>query len=261
MQETYKTYARAATFLLIAAILFSFDRLGVTTSLKKAFSPPLEFVQIPVFFVKNNLISKVNFVVNLRQIDKENLTLSQELAQSLAENAKLESISLENLALRDQLAFFSDRQIKSQAARVLNLSEFLTILPEQPKTVKVGSAVLLGANFVGVVVDTGAKFAKVRLPTDPASSIPAVIQTPSGVVRGILVGKYGKMMSLEKIEKQEIVPADSVVQTTGDEQLSPGFVLGKVAKVDNLGAAPFLNIQVESFVDFGKITTVFVINQ
>lgn len=261
MSETYKTYTRGLTFLLVAAILFSFDRLGVTTSLKKALSFPLAYIQIPVFRVKNNLISKVSFLVDLGQIDKENLRLSQKLAQLQAENAKLESLSAENQALRSQLNFVSKQQIKSSPAKVLNLSQFLTILPEQPNRVKVGSTVSLGANFVGVVVDTGAKFAKVRLPTDPASSIPAVIQTTSGAVRGILVGKYGKIMSLEKIEKQEIIPADSVVQTTGDEQLPPGFVLGKVAKVDNLGAAPFLNIQVESFLDFGKITTVFVINQ
>lgn len=260
MQESYKTYTSALTFLLIAAILFSFDRLGLTTNLKKAVSPPLEFVQIPVFLVKNNLISRVNFVVNLGKIDKENLTLSQELAQLQAENAKLESLSEENQALRAQLAFFSKRQIKSQAARVLNLSEFLTILPEQPKAVKVGSAVLLGANFVGIVTDMGAKLGKVRLPTNPASSIPVTIQTPSGTISGILVGKYGKIMSLEKIEKQEIIPVGSAVQTAGDEQLLPGLVLGKVTTVDNLGAAPFLDIQVEGFVDFGKITTVFIIS-
>lgn len=259
MEQTAKTNIQVFLLLIVALILFTLDKLGTIGVVREITVLPLEYIQLPVFGVKNNLTSRVEFLLNLAQIEKENIALAEKLVEISAENAKLQSLAAENEALRAQLGTFGG-QVKSVPAKVVGTSRFLIIMPETKEVVKVGSTVTFGGNFVGVVVETGAKLVKVRLPQDPVSSIPAVIPAPSGKVLANLTGRYGKTQVLEKVEKHEIVPQGSIVQTAGDENIMPGLVLGKVVNVEKKDLEPFLSIEVQSLVDFSRLTTVFVLD-
>ncbi len=260
MEQVRQNFTTALIFLLISTTLFTFDRLGAATSLKRVFAVPFEFIQFPVILAKTTLASKIEFLVNLAEIAKENQVLAERQALLQAENIRLQNLLTENQALKAQFGFFGTN-VKSIPARIVGTSRFLAIQPESMDGVKVGSTVTLGNNFVGKVSEIGFKLAKVRLPQDPASSIPAVAVTPVGRVYGVLVGRYGSLQVLEKVEKSEIVTEGAIVETSGEADIEPGLVLGQISKVQKIDASPFLEIEVESFLDFSKLSTVFVLSE
>lgn len=259
MDQILRSYSKALILLLIATIILTFDRLGTLSLVRKTLSAPFEITQIPLFIIKNNISARVEFLINLTEIEKDNQILTQKLAEITAENAKLQNILSENEALRAQLGFFGNKT-KSIPSQVLGISRPLIIAPERVENLQIGASVTFGNNFVGTLTEVGTKLAKVKLPTDPSSSIAAVVLLPSGPVHGNLVGRYGKIMVLEKIEKQEIIPPGSLVQTAGEENIPTGLILGKVNQVERKDTDPFLFVEVESLVDFSRLTTVFILS-
>ena len=260
MEQVRQNFAAALILILISAAFFTLDKLGTAITLKKVLAVPFEVVQFPLLLAKTSLVSKIEFLANLGKVESQNRQLLEKLVLLEAENVRLQELAQENQALRAQIGFFAESQ-KSIAAIVVGRSRFLIIQPEKIDGVKKEATIALGNNFVGKVAETGFKLVKVRLAADPASSIPALVQTPSGRVYGVLVGKYGRFQVLEKIEKSEIVPEGSLVLTSGEAGIKPGLVLGKVGKVEKIDTAPFLEIEVESFLDFSKLSTVFVISE
>lgn len=262
--ESSKTLTQTFTLILISLILFILDSLGVLTNVNKFIAVPLEFSQVPVYLVKNNLQQKFEFLIRLSKIETENIALNQKLAQITAENAKLAQLKNENEALRAQLNLVQTQPNlsvnKITVAQVLGNSQNLVIEPEDLRFVKNDDIVTYGNNFIGIVKQVGVKFAKVELISDSKSTVPAKILTSSGAILGNLVGQFGSKLVLEKIEKTEIIPIDSFVQTAGSESIPEGLVLGKVRSVKESPADPFLQVEVESLVDFSKLTTVFVIS-
>lgn len=260
MEQILANFRTTFIFLLISAIFFVLDRLGTVSLLRNFAQIPFEFAQLPVIVAKTNLIEKIEFIANLAKIEKENSQLANKLAEALAENIRLQNLEAENAALRSQIGF-SANKIESIPAKVMGYSRFLIVVPEKTDKIKVGATVTLGNNFVGQVVETGVKLVKVKIPQDPASTILAAVTTPAGLIRGVLSGRYGMVQVLEKVEKQEVVLPGSIVQTTGEAGILPGLILGRISRVEKADPSPFLEIEVESLVDFSKLTTVFVISQ
>lgn len=264
MEQFSKTLTSTFFLVVTALIFFTLDRLGTLTNFHKVVGAPLEFSQIPVFILKNNLLSKAEFLIKLSKIEEENVALSEKLAKVTAENANLAQLVFENQALRAQLDLVYSSQLQNRpkfiAAKVLGSARNLVIEPENPGLVKTGDVVTFGNNFVGQVSQTGIKLAKVRSISDPASLVPAKVLTLRGQIFGNLVGRFGKNLVLEKVEKQEIVPVDTIVQTVGGEDIAEGLVLGKVTRVFSTSSSPFQEIEVESLVDFSKLTTVFILS-
>jgi rod shape-determining protein MreC len=205
--------------------------------------------------------------------------LEQLRTDNAALRAQVETLTLENVRLREQAA--AAQQIanlngiaaglpyKTIVAQVIardpaGFVRTLTLDAGTDQGVAVGDVVVAEQGLVGRVTAVFPTYSRVLPITDSASSIVATVQRSraSGIVHGV----FGETLSLEWVLQTEQIAAGDVVITAGlalnneVRSLYPkGLVVGTVVDVQKADVQAYQKAVVTPAVDFRKLERVLVL--
>ncbi len=244
-------------FLGISACIFLLSQTVIVS--------PFYFVSSLFSVPRASLYSLVHANSNsdeLSQLKKENVRL-RELLQ------ELHAIKKDNIALRSQ---FEDTTISSSTllpARIVgfkgspqNPTSFVLdqgsnsgILKDMP--------VIVGKQLVGKIIDVNPYFSEVMLVIHKNFS--AIAETGEHKSPGIIQG-YDEFILFDHVVITDTISKDENVITKGElgrngVGIPPGFIIGKIIKVNKSDTKPFQSATVQTLLDFNSLSTVFVVKQ
>jgi len=196
----------------------------------------------------------------IKDLRDENLNLLSKIVDA-------EKLKRENQALSDQFQTSYPPSYKLLKADVIGAPGFVPgvsqplnlILNKGSKdNLKVGLAVVVKNNLVGTIVSVSENLAKVNTINNPSSSFTSKAENGAeGIVKG------GASLTLSNVLLSENVKVSEIVLTYGDVDFNgigipADLVVGKIISVERNPSDLFQKAKLESFVDFGKLSTVFV---
>lgn len=251
-------------FLIVLFLSFLFLILSFSGTLK-IFS----FLEKPTSVMQSfsyNLFQKLPFVskdLKTKRLKEENLAL-------LSRVADFEKLKKENSALSDQFQTSYPPNYKLLKADIIGAPSFVPgisnpsvfILNKGARNnIKVGFAVVIKNNLVGVIAKTTQNLSQVNLINSFSESFTA--KTENGAV-GIVKG--GEGLTINNILLSENIKEGEIVLTKGDMGMDgvgiiPDLVIGKITEIEKNPSDLFQKAKIESFVDFGSLSTVFIYMQ
>ena len=226
----------------------------------------LSFLEKPTSAVQSfsyNLFQKLPFFsenLKIKDLREDNLSLLKKIAES-------EKLKRENAALSDQFQTSYPRSTKLLKADIIGAPGFVPgvsaplnlILNKGSKdNLKIGQVVVIENNLIGEIVSVSENLAKVNTLNSPSSSFTARTENgAAGIVKG------GTTMTLENVLLSENIKMGELVLTKGDVDFNgigipADLVVGKITSVEKNPSDLFQKAKIESFVDFTKLSTVFV---
>lgn len=183
--------------------------------------------------------------------------------------AEIEKLKKENSALRDQFQTPMPKSINILSANIVGVPSFIPgvttpanfILDKgYEDKVRVGYGVVLKNHLIGRVVKTSPRLSKVELIVNSSSSFTA--KTKEDVL-GVIKGD-GKAMTFSNVLLSENIKVGDLVTTKGDMIMEgigypPDLIIGKIKSIDKNPSSLFQKARVESFLDFNKLSIVFII--
>lgn len=196
----------------------------------------------------------------LKKLEEKNLEL-------LSRVSSFEKLKNENTALSDQFQTSNPPTSRLLEAQVIGAPSFVPgvsvpntfILNKGAKdNVKIGSAVVIKDNLVGVIAQVSSNLSKVNIINNIVSSFTA--KTQNGAV-GIVNG--GGSLTLENVLLSENITTGELVLTKGDINqdgigIPADLIVGKIKSVEKNPSNLFQKAEVESFVNFVNLSTVFI---
>jgi len=225
----------------------------------------LSFLEKPAAAIQSisyNLFQKVQFLEDLeiKNLRDDNLSLLNKIVDS-------EKLKRENQALSDQFHTSYPPSYKLLKADVIGAPGFVPgasmplslILNKGLKdNLKVGLAVVIKNNLVGTIVSVSENLAKVSTLNNSSLSFTAKAENGAeGIVRG------GPSLTLENVLLSENIKASEIVFTKGDIDFNgigipADLIVGKIESLEKNASDLFQKAKLESFVDFTKLSTVFI---
>ena len=177
--------------------------------------------------------------------------------------AGLQEAKLQNDRLRGLVSFAQVSKTKSLGATVIgrptnSWEGVITIDRGSSDGVKPGMPVVGPAGLLGQTVDVTPSSASVRLISDPASGVSAILQATraAGVVKGSIEGA----LSLDFVSTETTVRAGDVVVTSGIGGVFPkGLIIGEVTKVTKSPADLYQHIDLAPSGQLGTLEDVLVL--
>lgn len=196
----------------------------------------------------------------VKKLEEKNLKL-------LSHVADFEKLKKENQALSDQFQTTYPPSYKFLKADIIGAPGFIPgvsspttfILNKGAKdNIKVGFAVVVGDNLVGVISQISENLSKVNVINN--SSISFTAKTENGAV-GIVKG--GGVLTLDNVLLSDNIKEGELVLTKGDINqdgigIPTDLIVGKIKSVEKNPSSLFQKGELESFVNFVSLSTVFV---
>lgn len=227
----------------------------------------LSFLEKPASGIQGfsyNLFQKLPFVsedLKIKKLKEENLEL-------LSRVADFEKLKKENAALSDQFQTYYPASYRLLEARIIGAPGFVPgaslpgnlILNKGSKdNLKKGMAVVIKDNLVGIISEVSANLSKVNLINNPSFSFTAKLEFGAqGIVKGTGAG-----LTLDNVLLSENIKSSEIVYTLGDIDFEgvgvpPDLIVGKITEIEKSPSELFQKAKIESFIDFPKLSTVFV---
>jgi len=182
----------------------------------------------------------------------------------MIENVRLREAEIENANLRELLQFkLANPSYEMLAAEVIgrdpdSLLHYLTIDRGSDDGLGAGMPVVTARGLVGRIDEVFPRTARVMLLTDPVSTVSALIQSSRST--GIVQGEGRRGLTMRFVEQSEPVAENDIVLTSGLGGTYPKrLVIGQVVSVTRSDVEMFLEIIVQSAVDFDRVEAVLVI--
>jgi len=249
-------------FLVVAFLCVVILALSFSGNLKF-----LSFLEKPTVAIQSfsyNLFQKLPFISESAKIEK----LEETNLELLSRVAAFEKLKRENAALSDQFQTLYPRSIQLLKAQVIGAPGFIPgvsvpnnfIINKGLKdNLKVGSAVVVKDNLVGVISQVSENIAQVNLVNNSSLSLAAKTQNGAvGVVKG-----GGGSLTLDNVLLSENITEGELVLTRGDMDndgvgIPPDLVVGKITSMKKNPSDLFQKAEIRSFVNFVNLSTVFV---
>jgi rod shape-determining protein MreC len=210
------------------------------------------------------LIQKITFSENkkIKELENERLEL-------LSRVATFNKLKNENAALSDQFKTSYPPSDKLLKANIIGTSTFIPgvsvpnsfIIDKGSKdNLKVGSAVVVKDSLVGVILKVSSNISEVMVINNSSSSFTAKTQSGAiGIVKGGESIILGNILLSENLSLGELVLTKGSVNDDG-VGIPSDLVVGKIIFVEKNPSDLFQQAKIESFVNFTKLSTVFVYN-
>lgn len=181
--------------------------------------------------------------------------------------------------LERRLAVSEQKNVNDQISQVLGISDNTNNYHSLPAEVLTASPNLVVANhdfkigdviissegtLVGTISEVGKWFAKVRTIADSGSQFQiAVIDNGQRIASGVLVGKFGGDIYIDKILTQiELQPGQTVVTSGADDKTPPNILVGWIGKdITKEESSVYQTAKVEPAAKINSLKTVLVINK
>lgn len=215
-------------------------------------------------WITSRVTQVLDTVRQLRAMPAHIKELQDTVDRLMIENVRLREAEVDNANLRELLQFkLVNPTYEMLAAEVIgrdpsNLLYFIIIDRGTNDGLAEGMPVVTARGLVGRISTAFPRTARVMLLNDPASSVSALIQ--SSRATGVIQGEGPDGLALRYVEQSEAVEAGDIVLTSG---LGGGYpkrlVIGQVDSVGRSDVEMFLEISVQSAVEFSRLETVLVI--
>lgn len=192
------------------------------------------------------------------QLREENKKLQEKLTD-------YQKIKADNDALRSQ---FADSAISSQKlvpAKIVgfmgkkNTPQILILDQGKNSNIKKGMGVVYGRYLVGKIKQVLDSFSQVETVFNPDFS--TLASTSANNSSGVIKGRENFMM-LDKVVATDKIDKDELVVTKGEFEgnfgVPEGIIIGRIVSVSSSKSAPFQIAQVDNFIDYSKLQTVFI---
>jgi rod shape-determining protein MreC len=208
-----------------------------------------------------------SFYTNLRNVRRENIRLLEDTLILESRVVELKRLEEENQVLRSQLGLTND-SLKNKPLLMANVRGNPTDLTTasvyvdkgERHGVQVGDNVILGDYLVGRVTAVYPIEAEVDLITSPNSSITSYNIDSSAKTEGIVIGKHGSSVTVEKILPSErLRVGDMFVSSGKDGVYIPGLFIGKVTEVFEDPSQPLKSASLQTALDVKRIDRVFIL--
>jgi rod shape-determining protein MreC len=246
--------------IFIASFLMVFDEFGFLDSPKKVLQQVTLPIQYGLYQTSVGFSRQFGFIFTARKSAQENKALKEQLGQLLSENSNIRRKLSETEGLLSQQKTLSPQTLSLLPARPIGLSRYLYIDKGSDDGVKVNQALLFKDNFLGLVKEVSAKRSAILLSTDPDSHLSAFVQNNQGKAKGILNGKYGSELILDKVLHQEQIQKGDLVYSEGTEiEIPKGLILGQVSEVVDKDNEVFKSAKVKTNFDPSDLDVVFLV--
>ena len=199
----------------------------------------------------------------IKKLEEKNLEL-------LSQSVVFEKLKKENAALSDQFQTVYPQTIQLLKADIIGASSFIPgvsvpnvfIIDKGLRdNLKVGMAVVVKDNLVGIISQVSANLSEVNIVNNSLFSFTA--KTQNGAV-GIVKG--GGSLTLDNILLSENIGEGELVLTRGNINsagvgIPPDLIVGKITSVEKKPSDLFQKAKIESFVNLISLSTVFVYMQ
>lgn len=247
-----------STFFGLTILIIIFGQLGILNGPGKIISD-ISWKASRIFNVSKSPNGEVE------KLREENALFRKKVLED-------QNLLTENKALRDQ---FSTTSISSSSlipAKVVGSPGFIPGITNPAYLIidkgardglRAGDAVVYQNNFVGKIVSLSNDFSKVEITISLDSFTAKVIGEKEAT--GVIKGK-GNILILDNILLSENLKKDQLVLTKGDigqngVGIPPDLVVGKIISIEKKSSNLFQRAEVESFLDFKNLSTVFVVAQ
>ncbi|MCL6096303.1 MAG: rod shape-determining protein MreC [Patescibacteria group bacterium] len=250
-------------FALLSLLFLGLSKIGVLNPV----SSVLQKITAPFQSATYNFFNSVTLFgesPKLKKLQAENLALTS----MLSDQKKLKD---DNAALSDQFKTVFPNSNALLPANIVGAPKFIPGI-SAPETfiinrgtsdgVTVGKTVVYKNNLIGKVTKASDFLSEITLITNSSSSFTA--RTSSTQALGVIKGQGEGQMILDNVLLSDSLKLSDLVLTNGDVSLNgsgypPDLVVGKIVSVDKKASSLFQRAEVSSFIDFSKITTVFIL--
>jgi rod shape-determining protein MreC len=257
-----ESFLPAFFVVLFLCVLILF--LSLSGSLK-SLSSFLEKGTLEIQSVTFKIFQKLPFMsegTRIKRIEEKNLEL-------LSRVATFDKLKNENAALSDQFQTSYPQSYKLLKATVIGASTFIPgvtvpnnfIIDKGLKdNLKVGLAVVVMDNLIGVISKVSANLSEVMAINNSSSSFTAKTQNGAvGIVKGGESIILGSILLSENMNLGELVLTKGSINNDGIG-IPPDLVVGKIIFVEKNPSDLFQQAKIEGFVNFAKLSTVFIYN-
>lgn len=242
-------------FVFLSLVLIILDYFSLLNFARASLDNVIVPIKQNVFTIATSLQHIGNVFWEYRafsQVIESNEKLKKETAEL---QLKVQTLSEENNALRNQLGTDIPRPFQLIPAQVISVSRFMEIGIGGSQGVKKGMVVVSGSALVGKVVHVVPMRSQVMLTTDPDMRVPA--KTSRGT-RGIIVGQSNQSILLSLVlQKDPLFLADQVV-TSGEDNFPPNMLIGMVAYINSDDVSVYKQAKVDKAIDYKQENVVFV---
>jgi cell shape-determining protein MreC len=256
-KENFLPAFLVAIFLCVIILFLSLS--GNLKLLASFFEKGVSGVQGTAF----GLFQRLPFLSESAKVKK----LEETNLQLLSQVVSIDKLKKDNAALSDQFQTSYPQSIQLLRADVIGAPDFIPgistpnvyILDKGlADNVKKDSAVIVDNNLVGVVSQVSTHLSKVNLINN--SSVSFTAKTEGGAV-GVI--KNAGALTLDNILLLENVSVGELVLTKGDIDgqgvgVPRDLVIGKIISLEKNPSSLFQKAKIESFVNFGNLSTVFI---
>lgn len=251
MREREKFLFLFFILIFVSVIILVFSLLGYL----KIPSSILEKIASPIGIRVNKIFYNLPFIGETYKTQKtQNKNIDNAVLMS-----EIDKLKKENSALRDQFETAASASYQLLPANIVGTVNFVVDKGERDN-IKKGQAVIFKNNLVGKVDRVSSSLSSLQLITNENSSF--TVKTQTGAL-GIIKGD-GKTLILDNILLSENIKVNDIVTTKGDLDINgigypPELVVGKIVSIDKNPSSLFQRAKVESFINFGTFSAVFVI--
>lgn len=253
-------------YLIASLILILLGRTPLIDPLHAAAAMIGDPLQYGAYRLGQNLSRFVSFWANLAELNQENFSLEEKIVELESRLAFFKELERENSLLREQLNLPENQALGNLVlAEVVGRSQsegrsVLVINKGRAAGVRAGAAVVVKNFLLGEVVEVSSKRAEIRLVTDPNFSAAALDQDSPDRAQGLVKGRYGTGMVLEKVLPHEEINVGETMITSGEDgKFVKGLILGQVESVSGAGSQVFKSAKLKSPLDLNLLEEVFVI--
>ncbi|KAB1439629.1 rod shape-determining protein MreC [Candidatus Galacturonibacter soehngenii] len=257
------------TILCVAMIFITFTTDLATGPLKTVSGYVFVPIQNGINYIGRSISSRADQLQSLQKLIEENKSLQAQVDELTIENSTLQQDKYELARLRE--LYQLDEKYPSYnkvAARVTGKDPgnwFSTFIIDKGTNdgFKVNNNVIAGSGLVGIIIDVGPNWAKVRSIIDDSSNVSAMILNTSD--RCIVTGDL-KLMSQGMIRFSQLNDKDNLV-SVGDKVVTSnisdkylqgiliGYINEKIMDANNLTSSGYIT----PVVDFEHLEEVLVI--
>ncbi len=250
------------TLAFLSLLIFILDIFNLINLPKQAAFYITNPISFGIYNTNRSIGKQFYFIFAARFASQENKALKEQVGQLLSENANLRKKLAETEAMLSQEKHLDPDTYNLLPARPIGLGRYLKIDKGSSSGVKVGQAVIFEDNFLGKIKAVSPSASNVQLLSDPDSKVSAFSQNKEGRGKGVLTGKFGSEMLMDKILHEEKVSNGDLVYSEGLEEFLPrGLILGRVTQVLEREMEVFKQAKVEPIFDIRDLELVFVMKE
>jgi len=254
-----------ATILLVGVLVATLlHAAGYLQPVENVISTVLAPLQYSFHWMSARIGEGVQTLRDLSSLRARVRDLESTVDRLMIENVRLREAEIELATLRQQLGFKQANPTYDMlAAEVIgrdpsNLLHYIVIDRGTNDGVAIGMPVVTARGLVGRVTFVYPQSARVMLLTDFSSSVNALIQ--SSRATGIVQGQGRQRLLMRYVGQGEQVEVGDIVLTSGlGGNFPKRLVIGQVTDVERNDVELFLQVQVESAVNFDRLEMVLVV--